>query len=310
MIKICVIICTYDRSGYLPKLIESLKKQTLSHDLFDILLVDNNSTDATRDVVKQLQETMPNIRYEFEQEQGLSIARNRGLREARSSLVVYIDDDAYAEPQWLASVVGAFEKDDEIVCVGGPVELDWQGERPSWVPKRYEALFTSVWHGTAQKYLTSSDYLVGANLAFRREWLLKQGGFPVSLGRKGICLLSGEEAFVFKNVFAASKKAYYHPAAKVMHLVTAERKTKKWFFYRLFWDGATQPILDSGAGRPKKIYVRGAYYDLRLTVRFLLEIIWAALRTDRGGLVDAICRLDQRVGRLYMHVRLAAGKPV
>ena len=165
-------------------------------------------------------------------------------------------------------------------------------------------------HGTAQKYLTSSDYLVGANLAFRREWLLKQGGFPANLGRKGICLLSGEEALVYKNVFAAGKKAYYHPAAKVVHLVTAERKTRKWFFHRLFWDGATQPILDSGTGCPKKIYLRGAYYDLRRTARFLLEIIWAALRTDRSGLVDAICRLDQRMGRLYMQIRLAAGKRV
>jgi len=310
MIKICVIICTYNRSGYLPKLIESFEKQTLSDDLFDILMVDNNSTDATRDVVKQLQGAMPNLRYVFEPEQGLSIARNRGLKETDAPLIAYIDDDAYAEPRWLFSVVDGFGRDDEIVCVGGPVELDWQGARPSWVPKSYESLFTSVDHGPDERYLSSKDYLVGANIAFRREWLVDRGGFPEALGRRGLCLLSGEEALVYKDVFATGNKAYYHPGAKVTHCVTRERKTMKWFFRRLFWDGATQPILDVGTACPKKTYIQGAYYDLRRCSRFLLEAVWAAVRINRDGFIDAVCRLDQRIGRFYMHMRLAMGKEV
>ncbi len=232
MTDICVIICTFNRCEYLQKLIESLKEQTLSGDFFEILAVDNNSTDETADVIKRLQGTMLNLRYVFEPAQGLSVARNRGLKETNSALVIFIDDDACAELQWLASVLEAFGRDKGIVCVGGPVELDWQGARPSWVPKRYEPLFTSVNHGPDERYLSAGDYLVGANIAFRREWVLKQGGFPVTLGRKGLCLLSGEEALVYRNVFANGYKAFYHPGAKVMHRVTVERKTRRWFFRR------------------------------------------------------------------------------
>jgi glucosyl-dolichyl phosphate glucuronosyltransferase len=305
MVGICVIICTYNRCNYLPKLIESLRKQTLPKERFEILTVDNNSNDDTQKAANALQESTSNLRYVFEPKQGLSVARNRGLSETVSPLVVYIDDDAYAEPQWLSSYIEAFEKDDKIVCVGGPVDLDWQGERPSWIPKRYESLFTSVDYGAEEKYLTSRDYLVGANIGFRRNWLMGQGGFPQNLGRKGHCLLSGEEASLYRKVFETGKKAFYYPDAKVFHRVTPERKTKRWFFKRLFWDGATQPILDSGIGQKKSTYLKGAYLDLRRCMRFAADALLAAMRTNRYDFMDAICRLDQRFGRLYMHLQLS-----
>lgn len=307
MAEICVIICTFNRCNYLPKLIESLKTQTLPRELFEILIIDNNSTDDTRKVVNTFQESTPNLRYVFEPRQGLSIARNRGLRETESPLVVYIDDDAYAEPQWLDSFIESFGKDNKIVCAGGPVELDWQGERPAWIPDRYESLFTSVNHGTEERYLTPNNYLVGANIGFRRNWLTEQGGFPENLGRKGYCLISGEEALLYKKVFESGNKVLYSPTAKVWHNVTSERKTKRWFFRRLFWDGATQPILDSGVGQEKSVYLKGAYLDIRRCLRFLLEAVLAIIRVNRNAFMDAIYRLDQRLGRFYMHLHLAFG---
>ena len=308
MSVISVVICTFNRSAYLPRLLESLRMQKIDSRSFEILVVDNNSTDETPGVVRGLQETMRNLRYVYEPEQGLSLARNRGLREARSPLVAYVDDDAYAEPQWLASIVEAFREGERIVCVGGPVKLDWQGERPQWVPEKYESLYTSVDHGSEERPLTPKDYLVGANMAFRRGWLLDRGGFPSDLGRKGACLLSGEEAVVYQSVFASGGEAFYHPGARVMHRVTTERKNRKWFMRRLFWDGATQPILDGGTGQPAKTYWRNAYHDARRCARFSLEAAWAVLRIDRKGLIDALCRLDQRAGRLYMHMQLAVGR--
>jgi glycosyltransferase involved in cell wall biosynthesis len=310
MTDISVIICTFNRCVYLPGLLNSLRNQMLSKDSFEILVVDNNSTDETRDVIRLFQIEMPNLRYVFESNQGLSLARNRGLSETHAPFVIYIDDDAYAEDQWLVSVLEAFALDHRIVCVGGPVKLDWQGPRPTWIPTRYESLFTSVYHGQEKKYLTPKDYLVGANIAFKREWLLKQGGFPMNLGRKGLCLLSGEEAAVYHNIFLSGNKAFYHPEAKVIHHVTEERKSKKWFFRRLFWDGATQSVLDAESECPGTMYARKIYRDLTRCIRFLLEALWAAVRIDRVGIIDAICRLDQRVGRLYMHMSLSMGKMI
>lgn len=310
MAEICVIICTFNRCNYLPKLIESLKTQMLSKERFEILIVDNNSTDDTLKVVHTFQKSTPNLRYMFEPRQGLSIARNRGLSETEFPIVVYIDDDAYAEPQWLTSYIEAFGKDDKIMCVGGPVDLDWQGERPAWIPARYESLFTSLDYGTEEKYLTPRDYLVGANMGFRRNWLREPGGFPENLGRKGACLISGEEASVYRRIFESGNKVLYHPGAKIWHTVTSERKTKRWFFRRLFWDGATQPILDSGIGQKKGVYLKGAYLDLRRCLHFFVDALLAAMRINHCDFMDAICRLDQRLGRFYMHLRLAIGMTI
>jgi glycosyltransferase involved in cell wall biosynthesis len=305
MPEICVIVCTFNRCNYLPRLFESLKIQALPKERFEILIIDNNSNDDTGKVVRGMQESIANLKYVFESRQGLSIARNRGLSETESPIVVYIDDDAYAAPKWLASYIEAFKKNNKIVCAGGPVELDWQGKRPDWIPSRYEPLFTSVDYGTEERYLTRSNYLVGANIGFRRDWLREQGGFPEDLGRKGNCLISGEEASVYKTVFESGNKAFYHPYAKVWHIVTAERRMKKWFFRRLFWDGATQPILDSGVGQKRNIYLKCAYVDLRRCVRFSLDSVKAVGRLNGDAFTDAACRLDQRLGRLYMHLRLS-----
>jgi glucosyl-dolichyl phosphate glucuronosyltransferase len=307
MSEICVIVCSFNRCNYLPKLLESLKTQTLSKERFEILIVDNNSTDDTMKIVNTFQDSIFNLKYIFESRQGLSISRNRGMRETESPLVVYIDDDAYAEPEWLASFVESFEKDDRVVCVGGPVKLDWQGEKPDWIPEKYESLFTSVDYGSEERYLTAGNYLVGANMGFRKDWLKEQGGFPENLGRKGYCLISGEEALIYKKVFESGNKVLYHPDAKVWHRVTNERKTKRWFFRRLFWDGATQPILDSGVDQKKGIYLKGAYLDLRRCLRCLLEAVLAIVCVNRDAFTDAICRLDQRLGRFYMHLRLSLG---
>lgn len=310
MKRISVVICTYNGSGWILGLFDSLAKQTLPESAFEILVVDNNSSDETRTIVLDYGKKLPNLRYLFEPVQGLSIARNLGVREASAPLVVYIDDDAIALPGWLDAIVKAFDQDKEVACVGGPVELDWQGPRPNWLPSRYESLYTCVDHGNQPRFLTEKDYLVGANIAFRREWLVGQGGFTNVLGRKGRCLLSGEEAAVFRNVFRDGKMAFYEPRAKIWHRVTPERKNRKWFYRRLFWDGATQPLLDSGTGCQRSVYLRGAWVDLRRCARFALEATGGLITFDHAKTIKAIARIDQRMGRFYMHLRLAFGGKV
>ena len=121
-------------------------------------------------------------------------------------------------------------------------------------------------------------------------------------------LLSGEEAEVFSKIFKNSRKAFYSPKAKIWHRVSPERKTRRWLFRRIFWDGATQPILDSGIRRPKMVYLMGAYYDLRRCMRFFSEALLALTHTDKNAFLDSALKFDQRLGRLYMHICLAIGK--
>lgn len=105
VIKISVVVCTFNRADILPLALQSLCEQTPHHDQTEIIVVDNNSPDNTRQVVDEFIEKYPNIRYCFEPIQGLSHARNRGWREARGEYVGYLDDDAKAPPEWLHSAI-------------------------------------------------------------------------------------------------------------------------------------------------------------------------------------------------------------
>lgn len=305
MTRIAVIICTFNRCNYLLGLFESLLKQTLPISEFEVIVVDNNSNDDTKIVTEGFLRKGLRLKYIFEPEQGLSKARNRGLRETAAPIVVYIDDDGIAGPDWLRSIVAGFLIDEEVVCAGGPVFLDWQGERPNWLPTQYDSIYTCLDFGSKQHYLSPNKYLVGANVAFRREWLSGINGFSCELGRKGSCLLSGEEARVYQQVFAAGRAALYVPDAKIFHRVPPERKKRPWVFRRLFWDGATQPILDFGVDQKPMIYLRRSCYDIKRCLFFIRELIAAIFEENRGAINEAFINVVNKLGRVSMQMRLA-----
>src|SRR5882724_6993780 len=132
---ISVAICTFNRSQYLGAAIESLANQTLDHMLYEVIVVDNNSTDATNQVVEEAvrHHTNLDLRYVNESVQGLSAARNRAAQEAQGDFVAYLDDDAHAEPAWLGATLNAFQTLKPVpACVGGRIYPDWEGGVPDW----------------------------------------------------------------------------------------------------------------------------------------------------------------------------------
>src|SRR6266478_3372882 len=201
MIKISAIICTFKRPDYLRHALRSLCNQTLDRDAFEIIVVDNAVEAETEHVVKRFQSETVHLRYVTEKEVGLSRARNKGLKEARGRYIAYMDDDARADEHWLEALVRTFElKSPGSAAVGGRVWLDWQGEKPAWVPDDQLSLFTYVDHGEKGHMLRDDEYLVGANVAFDRDALNLIGGFDSNLGRQGSVLLSGEEARALKQL--------------------------------------------------------------------------------------------------------------
>ena len=128
-----VVVCTRNRAPLLEKTLESLATQTLDHSHFEVLIVDNASTDSTSDVAARWQAARRfTCRYVLEERVGLNHARNRGVREARGRVIAFIDDDARAEEEWLDRLLRALEE--ERVCgVGGRIKLDWQSPQPRWL---------------------------------------------------------------------------------------------------------------------------------------------------------------------------------
>jgi len=135
---ISVVVCTYNHSFLLKNCVTSLYEQTLAKDKYEIIVVDNNSKDDTAEVVKAFKNDEL-IRYIFEEQQGLSHARNRGVSEAYGSYIAFIDDDAKAAPDWLEVAFQILNSTQPALdCLGGPCYPFYLSEKPKWFLDEYE----------------------------------------------------------------------------------------------------------------------------------------------------------------------------
>lgn len=243
--KITVAICTHDRAKYLTKALESIRKQSLSKEAFEVVAVDNASTDSTASVVEQAKSTLPNLRYVFEPNLGLSKARNRALAEATGLYIAYLDDDAIASPQWLDRLLTAFETiRPPPAVVGGRIDPIWECERPVWLPDELMMCFTIVdWCSEPKSLNPWKQSAFGANMAFVTSLLREVGGFDVGLGRVGHLLLSGEDVLVQRRLFMRGHSVHYDPRASVRHHVQTARLTKQWLLNRMFCEGLSDAMM-------------------------------------------------------------------
>lgn len=254
---VSVVVPTYERADLLRRTLGALVRQTLDPAEYEIIVVDNNSTDATRETVGRIAmmratagerpATVPAVRYVLEVRQGVSHAKNTGLEAARGSVVAYIDDDALASPDWLRLIVSAFEHVEPVPhVVGGPAFPLLLGRRPSWYKDKYE---TASW-GEVPRFLDRSDYFYGLNVAFRRETLLGVGGFDSKLGMRGEALGFAEDAEVMERLWAHAGgrlAVYYVPEAFVLHFIPDARVDPHYRLRRSFVVGQTQYLRESAA---------------------------------------------------------------
>lgn len=239
MINISAIICTYNRYKYLPKAISSLLEQTIPKEDYEILIIDNCSTDDTRQIVEDFQTKYDHIRYFYEETQGLSAARNRGIKEARGGLIAFLDDDAVASYEWLDEFLKAFNNFQNAGCAGGKIELLWpDGQKPDWLNSKYESFFGKLNLGDKIRPFIFPETPFGGNLCIRKDIAYSLGFFDENLGRNKDCLLSGEEVgFVYK--VQKVKESIYIPTAKIYHHVLPDRINKKYLLDRMYWQGVS-----------------------------------------------------------------------
>ena len=158
MIRISAIVCTFKRPDYLRQALRSLCDQSLPLDEYEIIVVDNAVEAETKQVVEEFENGRVNLRYVPEKNVGLSRARNTGMDAAVAPYIAFLDDDARADARWLEALLHAFEQTTPgPAAVGGPVSLDWQGERPAWVPEQHLSLYTYVDHGKQSRLLDNGE---------------------------------------------------------------------------------------------------------------------------------------------------------
>ncbi|HWA89240.1 MAG TPA: glycosyltransferase family 2 protein [Rhizomicrobium sp.] len=246
--RISAAICTYDRYDLLPKAIDSLTRQTLEQDDFEILVIDNSPDHAKSEAFARDWRGIANLAWIVEKTPGLSNARNVASRTARAPLIAFMDDDAIAAPDWLERYVAVFEKfGADAQVAGGKVDPIWASPQPEWLPDSLLGNVSVVDWGGPDRFASKTEWVAGTNIAFRIEALAAAGGFSVHLGRTkgGQLLLSNDETDVIERMAANGARLIYAPTAVVRHLVPSERLTQEWFRRRVAWQAVSDYLLDS-----------------------------------------------------------------
>jgi len=241
--SVSIIVCTYARAALLRETLLSLE-QVKGIETAEVIVVDNRSPDHTAEVAAECQTRLAgtvNLIYVYESRQGLSIARNRGIKEAKGAIVAFLDDDAIPSEEWLECIVSAFERHADAGAIGGIIRPLFETTRPDWLVKQLELGFTIVDFGNKEKLYPRRFHPYGANMAIRREAL---GGlsFPESLGRKGQSLLSGEESWLFAQLRKKGSKLVYVPGMSVLHFIPGDRLRQDWIKRRFYYQGVSYAV--------------------------------------------------------------------
>ena len=245
--KCTIIVCTYNRAHSLERTLRELLLQDYPQDDVEILIIDNNSNDSTKHIVDALSDgSRFKLHYLFEAKQGLSNARNTGIRHARGDIVIFIDDDAYPkETTWIQKLASVYQ-DSTVGAAGGDAEPVWPSTgRPDWLHDKLLNYLGVIRFGYRKiTPLNYPNYPYGVNISFRKSLIQQFGGFDSELGRKGDVLLSAEETELCYRVEQAGYSVVYVPKAEVLHVMASDRLTAEWFIRRSRSQGMSKAKLE------------------------------------------------------------------
>lgn len=225
-----IIVCTYNRAESLRDTLRALRaQQTSTGRQWEVIVVDNNSKDHTRQVVEEAQRDWPLLRYEFEAAQGLSHARNHGISAAQGEVLLFTDDDVLPELDWLETTLTGIEKYHADAC-GGYIAPIWETPPPPWLTERFYGFLAIRTDRSDDHTLTkASQTPFGANMAIKKKIFGQVGLFDTSRGRKGNVLASGEDGELFQRILASGFKVVFLGESRVHHKVESFRLTKRYF---------------------------------------------------------------------------------
>jgi len=241
-LKLDIVIPTYNRAELLKKALASLLLADRPEYLaLSIYVVDNNSKDNTREVIKSFGGI---VYYIFETNQGRSHALNAGISAGRGDIVGFIDDDEEVREDWLR-VIAEWMAKPEVDFLGGPYLGYTDVSLPRWFPESYCGVIGITPAGNFPREFANDGgpMLLGGNSVIRRSTLLAVGAYNVNLGRTHKALLSCEDEELFLRLLDAGARGYYLPNLAIFHLVPKNRLSKSYFRHWCFWHGVSKCTL-------------------------------------------------------------------
>ena len=243
--RITAAICTHNRAALLPAAIESLLAQSLPPTDYELLVIDNASTDATPQVMQRYLTASGSVtlRSAVQPVLGLSHARNLAVEMAAGEIIAFMDDDAVATPGWLEALLDVYAIHPEAWAVGGKVLPVWDGERPVWLTDDLLPQLSMLDLGDAVRRLNVGEQLYGVNFSCRRCAFNVLDLFRPDIGRQGVILLGSEESEFQQRVLRQDQALIYTPHAVVKHRVMAERLQQRYFIRLAYGKGRTSARL-------------------------------------------------------------------
>ena len=231
MLRLSLVIATYNRADSLLTALQSVVEQDAPKDQWECVVVNNNSTDDTAARFKEFAEAHPDVtlRMVDEVRQGLSYARNRGIGESVGEYIAIIDDDERIAPEFISSYISLFDSTPDAVAAGGPIVAEYPSGRPRWMSCFTERpIANTMYFGDKVRLFPAGRIPGGGNMALRRDAVRRYGVFDTSLGYVGEQLIGGEESDLFERLRIADAKYYYVPKAVMYHIIPKEKLTKEY----------------------------------------------------------------------------------
>lgn len=250
-----IIICSYNRASYISDALDSLYTQSSGLNVFEVFIVDNNSSDNTAEVYEQwrLKNTEGSFTYLTESKQGASFARNTGASNAMGKWLCFMDDDAVATPDYVKNIISHIETKPEAVGFGGRIIPKYIPAEPKWMSFYVSSLVGNFDYAPTACAFAPGKYPLESNMIVKKDIYDHIGGFNTSLpGVVGTLRIGGEGKELFYKILSLGHTIYYDPAICVHHVVEVKKLTSE-YMYRVA----------SGIGRGEKTRTlsisKGAY---------------------------------------------------
>lgn len=225
-IQISVIICTYNREAYIAQALTSLVAQDFGRENFEVIVVNNNSTDQTEMVCRKFIGDHPEYHFYYfeETQQGSSLARNTGAKKAVGELLIFMDDDAVAEKDFLKNAWTFFEANRDIQGFGGRIIPKYIPAKPRWMSKYVSSLVGNFDYSNRVTEFETNKYPLESNMAVTKKAFDEAGGFNAALpGVKGKLRIGGEGKDFYFRIKERGHRIFYVPDMVVHHVVEVDK---------------------------------------------------------------------------------------
>ena len=222
---VSIAICTFNRADYLRDTLNDLALQTEDPRRFEILVINNNSTDSTESVCSDFANKRDHLQFKMvtEEKQGLSHARNRAFREAESSIILYIDDDVHLKPDFVEQALHSIHEMPQLKCGGGRIYVSFDDTDPDWIPSELMPMFGLHDLGDSKKAYPGNNFPRGGNMIIHKELFEKAGLFDPDLGRTGARMMGSEEKAFFDRSRKTGYTPWYLPNITLWHRIGKNR---------------------------------------------------------------------------------------